>query len=235
MSEAFPAPAPRLAEAHPLEAHCRHRDRHRRLLGGTRPARLGRQRVVQRGLGHDDRDLARLPRRRARAPRPRRRSSPASVGSRSCGTPTKPTSAKSVSSRRTRSASPSAAGFRPTSARSSRCSCSWRSSPARRSPASSPGSSSEDLLHGGRDVRLPVPLPIRLRVVRPRVPEASRTPRCLRRHRRARGRALVVLGRVFWQKLKGLWLKAKVGGRVLSYPACTSARSRCRSSSAGAC
>jgi uncharacterized membrane protein YbhN (UPF0104 family) len=29
---------------------------------------------------------------------------------------------------------------------------------------------------------------------------------------------LVVLGRVFWQKLKGLWEKAKVGGRVLSYP-----------------
>jgi uncharacterized membrane protein YbhN (UPF0104 family) len=29
---------------------------------------------------------------------------------------------------------------------------------------------------------------------------------------------LVVVGRIFWQKLKGLWLKAKVGGRVLSYP-----------------
>ena len=101
--------------------------------------------------------------------------------------------------------------------RSSRCSCSWRSSPARRSPASSPSSSSEDLLHGGRDVRLPVPLPIRLRVVRPRVRKPHGHPAAFVLIVALGVVLLVVLGRVFWQKLKGLWLKAKVGGRVL-YP-----------------
>jgi uncharacterized membrane protein YbhN (UPF0104 family) len=29
---------------------------------------------------------------------------------------------------------------------------------------------------------------------------------------------LVILGRIFWQKLKKLWEKAKAGGRILSYP-----------------
>ncbi len=54
--------------AHPLAEAPAHGGRPRRDRGRAEPARLGRSRVVRRALGHDDRDLARVPRRRPGRP-----------------------------------------------------------------------------------------------------------------------------------------------------------------------
>ena len=70
-----------------------------------------------------------------------------------------------------------------------------------------------------RDVRLPLPVPVRSRLLR-REPGRHLRPRVSddRRRRRAAAFLIVLLGRIFWRQVKKLWAQAKAGGVILSQP-----------------
>ena len=76
----------------------------------------------------------------------------------------------------------------------------------------------EDLLQRRRGVRVPVPLPLGAGIVRHHAARAARPPGADPGLHRGRRVAPVILGRLFWHKLKGLWAKAVQGGAILARP-----------------
>ena len=68
-----------------------------------------------------------------------------------------------------------------------------------------------------RRVRLRLPVPLGAGLVRSPAPRAPRPPACWRSGSwPAPAMLLLVLGRIFWRKLKGLWAKAVQGGAILA-------------------
>ena len=76
----------------------------------------------------------------------------------------------------------------------------------------------EDLLHDRRDVRLPLPVPLRPGIVRREPREPLRAPGPLDPDRRRSRRPDRGARKVFWKQLKKLWEKAKEGGVILTRP-----------------